>query len=113
MSAGRPEHNPSSWTSDQEELTFVHERSGLKPKEIQKRLRLTTNAHYYNVMGGKGGFSSRTRLLLRQLANETRARLGLDLLPEAKLLDLDQGLPIVITSKEIDLQVVKQIITKR
>jgi hypothetical protein len=113
VAIGRPEHKPSSWEEDQADLLLVHERSGLKPKDIQTQLQLDTNSHYYNVMHGKGGFKPAVRRRLRRLANQTRTALGLDLLPEEQPLDLDQGVPIIISSKELDFTVVKQVVTKR
>src|SRR5258706_13775298 len=101
------------WKSDREDLELLRDRSGLEPKEIQLKLGLKNNVQYYNVLKRKGGIKRPRRRILRRLANQVRKKLGMELRPEEQTLDLDQGTPIELTSKELDIRVLKEIITSK
>lgn len=104
-----PTENKDS-TPDRKDLEVLRE-SGLTPKEIQLKLGLNNNVQYYNVWSKGARFKPARSRILRRLANQVRKKIGRESLPEEPTLNLDQGTPIEITSKELDIRILKEIIT--
>ena len=109
----RPEHDEDDWKQISKDMNYVKDHSRLKPSAIYKRIGVPPS-HFSNIWKhAKGGLKAPKRRILTEMVNETRIMLGEEPIPLPPKLDLDQGTPIEITSRELDIRVLKELVREK
>ena len=91
---------------DQENAQFLKAHSGMKVTAICKKIGLKGTPQFYTVYNGNGGFAPDTRVLVRQLVDETRVRRAQT--PKQLKFEIGSSIEITAPNAAISMNVVQR-----
>lgn len=109
----RPQHDQQTYDDIAKDMNFVKDHSGLKPPQIYRRIGIPSSQFTNITKHASCGLVPQKRAILTEMVNETRSKRGDQPFPVERRLDLDQGIPIEITSRELDIRVLQEVVRER